>query len=397
MSEEHKCVYIQRQWRLKKLKNALAILKFNKYTTKKLTFEQFTDKIKKQPVLNIINYILNKSGDIADYDKNINMIKPQEFLSAFVINGYTNNVISKEKPLGSESNDILFLEDEVAKLASDIIEIYDSFLYIKLDYELVKKFYKLLNKFKSTFLAWKTNDYKQIIHILTLSYHEIEATINLIINKNQSDEQLTDEEKKVVELSRKQQNNIEKKINFLNGQEYFNNYRPPEITLDESVEKHIRDIVHNAYWDMLKKELNNDPPQFNQLINILSEIRDTFCSFVPRRNDIHREMYENIDIDFIKSMAQNNAIDGTTIYNLAIYIVSLIKKFQPREMDEDIQNWEKDINTQFTNGFTYDEFLITFFKNVFTKLEAIKKATEDFQETELYARMIELYEERRKK
>ena len=34
-------------------------------------------------------------------------------------------------------------------------------------------------------------------------------------------------------------------------------------------------------------------------------------------------------------------------------------------------------------------------ENVFSKLEAIKKANEEFRETDLYARMVELYEERR--
>ena len=217
-------------------------------------------------------------------------------------------------------------------------------------------------------------------------------------------EELDDDEKQIVELSKQQQNSIKNKIESLNGQEYFDklsesgeayNYKQPEITLDESVENHIKEILYNAYWDILKKELNTDPPQFDQLVRILEEVRDTFCSLVPRRTDIHGEIYESIDVDFIRSMAKNNAIDGTTIYNLAIYIIGLVKKFQPREMDEDLENWEKDINTQFTSGFTYDEFLITFFKTVFTKLEAIKKANEEFRGTELYARMVELYEERR--
>jgi len=187
------------------------------------------------------------------------------------------------------------------------------------------------------------------------------------------------------------QDDIINKIIYLNGQEYFNNYKHEEITLDESVQKQIKDTLHAAFWDLFKSELDSSPPVHDRLFQLLEELRDTFCNFVPNRKDIQEEIYENIDVKLIKNMIENNAFDDDNLYKLSTYIISLIKKFQPPVMDEDIDNWEQGMLEQFKEKFEYSEFLITFFQSVFNMLESIiiyaKKASEDLSEMESHTQM----------
>ena len=117
-------------------------------------------------------------------------------------------------------------------------------------------------------------------------------------------------------VDKEQQNNIIDQVIFLNGQEYFNNYREETVELDSNLQSHIKDTVHKAFWNILYRELNSTPPIYEHLLNIITELRDTFCKFVPNRQDIHEEIYENIDVELIKNMATNDAFDDENLYKL---------------------------------------------------------------------------------
>jgi len=34
---------------------------------------------------------------------------------------------------------------------------------------------------------------------------------------------------------------------------------------ESGLEKQVKEILHKAFWDILKTELESDPPQFNQV------------------------------------------------------------------------------------------------------------------------------------
>ena len=82
-------------------------------------------------------------------------------------------------------------------------------------------------------------------------------------------------------------------------------------------------------------------------------------------------IYDKIDVDMIKNMIANNAFEDENLYNLATYIISLIKRFQPPIMDEEVDTWEQGMLAQFKESFEYSDFLVTFFKSVFNMIENI--------------------------
>ena len=174
-----------------------------------------------------------------------------------------------------------------------------------------------------------------------------------------------------INICLERQEDIINKIIYLNGQEYFNNYKLENITLDETIQRKIKDTLHMAFWDCFHEELNLKPPDYRKLISLLNELRVTFCNFVPNRNDIHQEIYDKIDVDMIKNMIANNAFEDENLYNLATYIISLIKRFQPPIMDEEVDTWEQGMLAQFKESFEYSDFLVTFFKSVFNMIENI--------------------------
>lgn len=56
-------------------------------------------------------------------------------------------------------------------------------------------------------------------------------------------------------------------------------YDPPETSL----EKRIKTIMHDAFWDLLRQELNADPPQYDHAIALLGDIKEV-CTLLNTSN-----------------------------------------------------------------------------------------------------------------
>lgn len=374
---DKKIILIQRFWRKKKFKKCLKILNLNKNTTKNITFENFTSFIQKKKTLDLVKYLLNKIHRIVDYKNEFitNHINAREFLAAFVIYGYKDLVIGNEKTILSNSNNLIKIEKSVIQISNDLIRLICLANVSNLNKFILDSLYDKMFEFKFIFNTWKYGDHKQMVQIMTTSYKDIEENKKLILN-NRKIEEISEDEKLLINNYTKLQINLLKKIKFLKGEEIFRNHKSVQLKLDENLKKHIENVVKKAYWDILKEELNLKPQKFNQLINILNEIRNEFCSLVPSRKDLHLEFYENIDTELIKQMAENNALDGNTIYNIVNYIINLILKLQPPIMDEETNLWKKNINDLFKVGFEYDKFLPDFLEKTFQKIILIKNYTE---------------------
>jgi len=339
---ENYIILLQRRFRINKIKKAIKELSFDKKVVENNSFDEFIDLIVDEKILFLTTLILTNITQLSNYGEKNVLIVPS-FLSAFVIYGYPE--------------DIMVDDASIIKISKQVVETFDSLLYTKLNIFKIQKFNKLLIEYKEIFDVWKLKDNKQFLHTLTTSYYEVESII-----------QKADNNIEQIKILRERQEDIINKIIYVNGQEYFNNYKPEEITL---CERHIKDILHDAFWDIFKTELDSTPPVYDKLFQILEEVKETFCKFIPNRKDIQEEICENIDINLIKNMIENGAFDDENLYKLSTYIISLIKRFQPPIMDNDIDNWEEGMLEQFKENFEYSGFLIIFFKSVFNMLENI--------------------------
>lgn len=55
-------------------------------------------------------------------------------------------------------------------------------------------------------------------------------------------------------------------------------YDPPE----NSLEKKIKTILHDAFWDILREQLESDPPSYDQAIVLLGDIREVNSTWLLR-------------------------------------------------------------------------------------------------------------------
>ena len=323
-------IIIQRFYRLRLLKRMINVLNFSDKITQNKDFNTFIQILQDNRIVNMTTFILSKITKISDFDKK-NPLSAQTFLTSFLIFGYEDDILNKNHEI-IDRNVNLPLINSARNIVLKFTELKNNHSIHK-----VIIFYRALKLYKNTFDAWKTRDLDSLLDFLCSSYYEIESIID----------NLDEENLEYINLCREQQEDIIEKIIYINGQEYFNNYKHTEITLDEKLQRRIEETVYNAYWNILENELNSKPPVFNQLTKILIEIRDLFCEFVPNNEQVKQEINENIDPELIKNMIVNNAFADEDLSTLSRYIISLIKRFQPPVMDEDVNMWEQTMLNHF--------------------------------------------------
>ncbi|KAM8883642.1 T-complex protein 11-like protein 2 isoform 1-T1 [Synchiropus picturatus] len=109
----------------------------------------------------------------------------------------------------------------------------------------------------------------------------------------------------------------------------------PGALPEGSLWKMVRDNVHKAFWDILESELNDDPPEYQQAIRLLEEIREILLSFLnPGHNRMRTQIMEVLDMDLIRQQVENDAVD---IHGLASYIITTMEKLCAPIREEEIK------------------------------------------------------------
>ncbi|OWR53233.1 hypothetical protein KGM_213764 [Danaus plexippus plexippus] len=109
-------------------------------------------------------------------------------------------------------------------------------------------------------------------------------------------------------------------------------FEPP----DNSYQKLVKDTMHKAYFDILREQLNSDPPEYKQALVLLEDVKQgLFSILLPRHTRIKEMINEVLDHDFIKQQAENNSLD---FQKYAKFVIDLMSKLAAPARDEMLQN-----------------------------------------------------------
>ncbi|CAI5636142.1 unnamed protein product [Oreochromis niloticus] len=133
----------------------------------------------------------------------------------------------------------------------------------------------------------------------------------------------------------------------------------PNSLPQDSLLKAVRDNLHKAFWDILETELNDDPPEYEQAIRLVEEIREILLSFLnPGANRMRTQIMEVLDMDLIRQQADNDALD---IQGLSSYIITTMGKMCAPVRDDEIKKLREG---------TYN--IVTLFKEIFRVLSLMR-------------------------
>lgn len=109
-------------------------------------------------------------------------------------------------------------------------------------------------------------------------------------------------------------------------------FEPP----DNSYQKLVKETMHKAYFDILREQLNSDPPEYKQALVLLEDVKQgLFSILLPRHTRIREMIEEVLDTEFIQQQAENNSLD---FHKYAKFVIDLMAKLAAPARDEMIQN-----------------------------------------------------------
>ncbi|EDW78281.1 uncharacterized protein Dwil_GK16258 [Drosophila willistoni] len=105
----------------------------------------------------------------------------------------------------------------------------------------------------------------------------------------------------------------------LNPEFKLQQYVPPM----DSLEGRIKTIMHQAFWDILRQQLEQQPPNFDQAIRLLAEIKEELPQLLSPNNERSLvRINEVLDDAIIRQQAERGVLDFRSYANFLINILS---------------------------------------------------------------------------
>ncbi|XP_018333042.1 T-complex protein 11-like protein 1 [Agrilus planipennis] len=106
---------------------------------------------------------------------------------------------------------------------------------------------------------------------------------------------------------------------------------PPTNTLHKAV----KESMHKAFWDILKIELNENPPSYTQALRLLEDIKEgLFRVLLPQHSKLKQQISEVLDNDLIRQQAEKGTLD---FRHYAQYVISVMSRLCAPVRDEKIK------------------------------------------------------------
>ncbi|KAF4094345.1 hypothetical protein AMELA_G00012080 [Ameiurus melas] len=149
----------------------------------------------------------------------------------------------------------------------------------------------------------------------------------------------------------------------------------PTEPAEGSLEKHVKEIVHKAFWDCLEAQLNDDPPVYEHAIKLVGEIKETLLSFLmPSQARLKGQIEEALDLSLIQQQAENGALD---IGKVAQFIIDTMGAFCAPCRDKEVRKL-RDITD-----------IVLLFRSIFAVLDKMKVDMANFAVSSLRPHLLQ--------
>ena len=148
--------------------------------------------------------------------------------------------------------------------------------------------------------------------------------------------------------------------------------------MNDILEKQIKETMETAFWDLIKDDLDSEPQKFDHLMLLIDEIKSKIKNLTPKRTDLHEELDEFIDTEFLKHLFETKGFDPEQFFQLIHFLIKKVKTYAAPYMDNDINEWEFNMQIKLQDKIEYFIFIKDFFTTLHIFLDQIHKDVYNF-------------------
>jgi len=156
-------------------------------------------------------------------------------------------------------------------------------------------------------------------------------------------------------------------INSIGGENALSRIDSDPIVLDNSLISEFISSSKETFWTTFREEL----PNYNRVIILLRDFAQRYKLLVPNRPDLHQQLSEILDIEFISQRLDNQSISIHSLIQYMDYIVVKTKEIDMPSQDDIIDQWFIDLKTSHRSISDPIYLLQTFFEYIFNRLDNI--------------------------
>lgn len=97
----------------------------------------------------------------------------------------------------------------------------------------------------------------------------------------------------------------------------------------------IKQEMEKAFWDKLREDLDDYPPNFDHAFVLLEEIKHSLLKLLPyqRKTSIHTQIEETLDMSLLRQQAENETLD---IRNVSAFVIDTMASICAPVRDNDV-------------------------------------------------------------
>ena len=132
----------------------------------------------------------------------------------------------------------------------------------------------------------------------------------------------------------------------------------------ERLNKQVEDTMKRAFFDLLEQKVASDPPDYEWLTRLYTEIRDKLTRLLKPSSKTRKHIEENMDPDFFHQLISNNVFEPKSFYALICFVFEQIKVMCSPGRDEETSKKLQELLDHYNSGnATFATMVPMFIKN----------------------------------
>jgi len=133
----------------------------------------------------------------------------------------------------------------------------------------------------------------------------------------------------------------------------------------EVMKKQWEEMAKKAFCDLLKQRVAQEPPDYEWITLLYSEIREKLTKILKKGSDLRNEIEDSMDVEIFDQMIRHKVFNPTNLYNLIKYTFEKCKQLGSAGRDKETDAKLKEVTDHMqSEGATFASIVPLYIVNI---------------------------------